>query len=159
MQKLFGFIFLLSLFYPCPDMIAQSKSSSFNWLTGEWQMKRGDRKLTEHWEHTNDTLLNGRSYMVDSKGAQKLLESVELKYMEHSWYYVPIVQDQNNRQPIQFRIMLAEKNKFVAENLQHDFPKRITYELVTADSLHAWIDDGKPQPQKKSDFYYSRIKN
>ena len=45
---------------------------------------------------------------------------------------------------------------FVFENPEHDFPKRIVYKLITTDSLHAYIDDGKEDSKKKQNFYYKR---
>jgi hypothetical protein len=36
----------------------------------------------------------------------------------------------------------ASANEVVFENPEHDFPKRIGYRLVSADSLEAWVDGG-----------------
>jgi hypothetical protein len=52
----------------------------------------------------------------------------------------------------------AANNLFVFENAQHDFPKRIVYQLVNADSLHAFIDDGIDGSEKRQNFYNKRVK-
>jgi hypothetical protein len=46
---------------------------------------------------------------------------------------------------------------FTFENPLHDFPRRIVYELVNNDSLHAWIDGGPEGTGKRNDFYYKRV--
>ena len=67
------------------------------------------------------------------------------------------VPDQNNAQPVTFRLIPSEKGVFTFENKAHDFPQRITYSNPVKDSIHAWIEgmvDGKP---KRVDFLYKRV--
>lgn len=85
------------------------------------------------------------------------MEKVLITCGDTCWY-IPIAARQNEGKPVRFKITAITGKSFVAENHKHDFPKRITYELVSADSIHAWIDDGKASPEKKSDYYYSRKK-
>jgi len=49
----------------------------------------------------------------------------------------------------------SESNQFIFENPAHDFPKRIVYRLISADSLHAFIDDGVAGT-KRQHFYYKK---
>ena len=135
------------------------KFAAFEWLMGRWEMKKANGMLVESWTRYNDTCLEGRSYFINAAGDSSLLEKIKLLYSRNQHYYIPSVTDQNKAEPVWFTITTIFQNKFIAENTQHDFPGRITYALITEDSLHAWIDDGKPIPQKRSDFYYCRQKN
>ncbi|MBK7121923.1 MAG: hypothetical protein IPH68_03420 [Chitinophagaceae bacterium] len=90
------------------------------------------------------------------KGSDTIVtERVALTNTKDAIIYTSTVEDQNNRQPIAFKMTKGDDNMFVFENPAHDFPKRIVYRFVTADSLHAFIDDGT-EAGKKQNFYYKR---
>jgi hypothetical protein len=133
--------------------------NSFNWLQGSWQMQTRRGIITEKWAVTNDSTLAGESIMTRTDGTEIPLEKIELAFRNGNYYYIPTVRNQNGQQAIEFKITSHSETGFVAENPQHDFPKRITYTLVNKDSIHAMIDDGAAAPVKKSDYYYSRKKD
>ena len=83
-------------------------------------------------------------------------ERVALTNTKAGIFYTSTVEDQNNKQPIAFKMTKAENNLFVFEKPEHDFPKRIVYELTGSDSLHAYIDDGTDNAKKRQNFYYKR---
>jgi len=56
-----------------------------------------------------------------------------------------------------FRAAQASGNEVVFENLEHDFPKRIGYRLVSPDSLEAWVDGGAKKPGKRISYSYRRV--
>ena len=131
---------------------------SFRWMLGSWKMETKRGAIMETWIHVNDSTMAGESFMVKLTGGTVQLENVQLLYRNEEYFYIPVAKGQNNEQPVSFRITSHNETGFVAENPEHDFPKRITYELVNKDSVHAFIDGGPAMPDKKSDFYYSRIK-
>ena len=91
------------------------------------------------------------------KGSDTIInERVALTNTAAGIFYTSTVEDQNNKQPVAFKMTSSENNMFVFENPEHDFPKRIVYKLITTDSLHAYIDDGKEDSKKKQNFYYKR---
>lgn len=132
---------------------------SFHWLQGSWQMQTKRGIITEKWTISNDSTLAGTSIMTRADGTEIALEKIELSHRNGHYYYIPTVKNQNGERPVEFKITSHSETGFVAENPQHDFPKRITYQLVNKDSIHAVIDDGSATPVKKSDFYYSRKKD
>jgi hypothetical protein len=81
---------------------------------------------------------------------------VALRNTKEGIFYTSTVEDQNNKQPTSFKLTSGNNNVFVFENPQHDFPKRIVYKLISADSLHAYIDDGNNSTKKRQDFYYKK---
>ena len=56
-----------------------------------------------------------------------------------------------------FRAPRASGNEVVFENLEHDFPKRVGYRLVSSDSLEAWVDGGPSEPEKRISYAYHRV--
>jgi len=129
----------------------------FNWLNGSWAMKEKDGTVTEQWKQVNDSLMEGKSDFV--KGDSIIpFETIKIFRRDTSFYYEAKAAGQNNEQPVEFKLSSFSDSDFVAENPQHDFPKRITYSLVNKNSKHAFVDGGPAMPEKKSDFYYFRKK-
>ncbi|MBU9936347.1 MAG: hypothetical protein KTQ13_06810, partial [Ferruginibacter sp.] len=96
----------------------------------------------------------GKGYMI--RGTDTIInERVALTNTQEGILYTSAVEDQNNNQPVAFKMTRAENDVFVFENPAHDFPKRIVYRLVTGDSIHAFVDDGT-ETGKRQNFYYKR---
>ena len=118
-------------------------------------MKTAKGYLGEEWVKVDDQYLQNRGFTV--KGVDTIItERVALRNTAEGIFYTSTVENQNNRQPTSFKLTSGKNNIFVFENPQHDFPKRIVYELISADSLHAYIDDGNAGTKKREDFYYKR---
>jgi len=124
-------------------------------LEGTWKMNTKRGAICEEWKKMNKNHLQSRGYMI--KGSDTVVnERVALTKTKEGVFYTSTVEDQNNKQPIAFKMTKVENNLFVFENPQHDFPKRIVYKFITADSLHAFVDDGNDESKKRQNFYYKR---
>ena len=139
-------------------IIADKDKKSFKKLyalEGVWKMNTKRGALCEEWKKVDNNYLQSRGYMI--KGKDTIInERVALTKIKTGVFYTSTVEGQNNRQPIAFKMTKAENNVFVFENPEHDFPKRIVYELMGTDSLHAYIDDGTDNTKKRQNFYYKR---
>jgi len=126
-------------------------------LEGVWQMTTKRGILCEEWKKINDNYLQSKGYII--KGTDTIInETVALTHKDDAVFYTSTVANQNDQQPVAFKMTKAGNNTFVFENPQHDFPKRIVYQLVSSDSLHAFIDDGVDGSGRKQNFYYKRYK-
>ena len=124
-------------------------------LEGTWKMMTKRGAICEEWKKVDNNYLQSKGYMI--KGSDTTInERVALTNTKEGVFYTSTVEDQNNKQPVAFKMTSSENNMFVFENPEHDFPKRIVYKLITTDSLHAYIDDGKEDSKKKQNFYYKR---
>ncbi len=124
-------------------------------IEGIWKMVTKRGAICEEWKKMDKNYLQSKGYMI--KGNDTIInERVALTRNGADIFYTSTVEDQNNKQPISFRLTKAEGNRFVFENPNHDFPKRIVYELVTADSLYAYADDGNNESKKRQNFYYRK---
>ncbi len=159
MKKGFGFLILLFLVTAFAEKIVESKMQSFKWMVGSWIMKTKNGAIMETWVPVNDSTLAGEGIMIKNTGGTQQLETTRLIYRNKEYFYCSVAHGQNNEEETKFKITSFSENGFVSENPAHDFPKRITYQLINKDSLHAFIDGGPSMPDKKSDFYYSRNKN
>ena len=134
---------------------AQNAIEKANWLVGTWGNTTKEGILTETWTEQNDSVLKGESYFVIGKDTV-FSEKISLEQKGDSLFYIPIVKNQNEGKPVSFKLTAATDSQLVFENPKHDFPQKVTYTKVGADSLVAEISgvkDGKPNsesfPMKK----------
>lgn len=148
--SLIGIIFLLGF-----NLADNSKTfKKLYVLEGTWKMNTKRGAICEEWKKMDKNYLQNKGYMIQGKDTI-ITERVALTNTKDGIFYTSTVEDQNKKQPIAFKMTKAEINMFVFENPAHDFPKRIVYKLITADSLHAFIDDGT-ETGKKQNFYFKR---
>lgn len=143
-----------------PDVDAKTTLPQSSWpdqvLTGTWLMNTSRGQILEKWESTSPDNLNGSTFRITGKDTV-LSERVQLIRTADQIHYVPTVSGQNNGQAIRFRLTSSSNNIFVFENPEHDFPKRIVYDVLGTDIIHAWIDGGEEGKMKRSDYYFHRI--
>lgn len=119
-------------------------------LLGEWQNITPEGVLTEKWEQKNDSVYIGSSYFIEGRDTS-FSETIRLEQRGNQLLYIPTVTDQNSGQPIEFKLFAASPTYVSFGNPQHDFPSKITYTLVTRDSLVAEISgdmNGKANTQQ-----------
>lgn len=109
-----------------------------SWLIGTWSNAYNERRDYEAWEKYNDSTYLGRSYSIQN-GDTVSSESIKLVEEGAALYYIPIVQGQNNNLSVSFKLITLESDKIIFENQSHDFPQRISYQLITQDSMIAEI--------------------
>ncbi len=127
-------------------------------LEGTWVMKsKKGNIMGESWVKLGDDHLQNKGFFVKGKDTI-VTERVALRRTNKEITYTSTVEDQNNKQPVTFKLTSSDNNEFVFENPGHDFPKRVIYKIISADSVHAWIDAGKDGAAERQDFYYSRAK-
>ncbi len=135
---------------------AQTFSKKYSWIIGKWEMKVGDKSIFEEWELKNDSTFSGTSLSIDKNGSKKIFETMELRFQNGKTAYVPTVNGQNKNKPVIFEIEIYEQNKFKAENLLHDFPQAIYYELKSATELNARIEGTKNGKLRKEEWLFKK---
>ncbi|MDI1255101.1 MAG: DUF6265 family protein [Flavobacterium sp.] len=108
------------------------------WLIGDWENISNEGTLLESWEKKNDSTLIGTSFFIQNKDTV-FAEQIALEEREKELFYIPTVSDQNNGKPVAFKMTSATEKQVVFENPSHDFPQKITYNLIKKDSLVAEI--------------------
>ena len=157
MKKIYLFFLLLS--FACFIYAQQAGTTSSNWpgeiIEGTWIMETKKRVVGETWIKITEDYYQSKGFII--KGSDTIItEQVALRKTPDGVYYTSTVEDQNNKQPISFKLTTAANNKFTFENPAHDYPKRIVYEFMGNDTLHAFIDDGSGN--KRQDYYFKKIK-
>jgi hypothetical protein len=129
MKSLLACIILLGIISPSFSQTAENDFKRLEWLTGTWNrtnITKPGRTAHERWEKSDTYALRG--YGVNMQGQDTVfLEKISIVIKDNALYYVADVPE--NKQPIYFKFTAITNTGFVCENPQHDFPKKITYEL------------------------------
>jgi len=121
------------------------------WVLGSWENVTSQGTLTEIWERENDSTFSGISYFL--KGTDTLFtEKISLQQRDDQLLYVPTITNQNAGKPVAFAMIAISDKQFVFENPKHDFPQKITYNLIKKDSIVAEISGTENGMAKNETF-------
>jgi hypothetical protein len=149
----------LLLFIIHTSVHAQDAGKSFrdlNSLTGKWSMESSKGMLYESWLKLNDSTFKGLSFRVSGKDTT-VLEQMELVLREGRIMFAPTVPGQNDEKPVVFTLAKLENNRYIFENKEHDFPKRVVYVLPKDNLLQAWIEGEINGQARKMDFSFKKV--
>ncbi len=107
-------------------VFAQPTLEDVHWLIGTWHrthMKPG-HSGTEVWHPVSATELTGMGISMQGTDTA-FVEKLKIIFRDNTLFYVADVPE--NKEPVLFRFTELSFNKFVCENPQHDFPKKISY--------------------------------
>jgi hypothetical protein len=107
---------------------AISSFNKLNWLTGTWNRTntKPGRTAQEKWEKTSSSEMKG--WGINLKGQDTLfVEKLKIVIKDNAVYYVADIPE--NKQSVYFKLTEISVNGFTCENPEHDFPKKITYQL------------------------------
>ena len=138
--------FLLTIstcgFSQTPTTEIAIKFKNLEWLVGTWNrtnVKPG-KSAHERWEKTNALELRGIGVSMQGKDTT-FVEKITILIKDNNIYYVADVPE--NEKPVYFKLTEISNSGFVCENPEHDFPKKISYQLNGADLKAQISGDGK----------------
>ncbi|GAA0563971.1 DUF6265 family protein [Chitinophaga japonensis] len=124
-------------------------------LEGTWVMRTKLSLIVEQWRKVNDSTFQGRAWRITGRDSS-LQETIQLVRRADGIYYIPTVSDQNNGQPVPFKLRVLKPVGFVAENPQHDFPQKITYRWRDARHLDARVEGKEGKTTAELIFQYEK---
>jgi len=119
------------------------------WLTGTWSRTnvKAGRSAHERWVKTPEGL---QGWGVNMNGADTtFVEKLRIVTKDNKLYYVADVPQ--NKESTYFLITEVTPTSFTGENPQHDFPKKIVYQLE-GNKLKATISGNG----KSMDYFFER---
>jgi len=123
------------------------------WLAGCWQGGGGSRMIEEQWMRPRNTVMLG-SARTSSGDAVKAIEFVELRLRGDSVDYIVVP---TGHQRTTFRGTMTGAHAFIVGNPSNDFPTSVGYELLTRDSLSAWIEGRQGAELRRIPYVYHRV--
>ncbi len=149
------YVFLtLSVIIACRLSTAQNIQYPVHFFLGDYSYATDKDKTTEIWEQNSDGSIAGKSIFEYSGGSFQS-ETMRLAVIDGKLNYCVYINEQDSENPqgeICFPLKSFDNDKFVFENLRHDFPKRIIYDFAGFNSIHARVEGDT----SSMDFFYTR---
>ncbi|MDZ7742449.1 MAG: DUF6265 family protein [Bacteroidota bacterium] len=142
MKRLIGLALLLSLLASCGLEHKPEKAFlELNKLQGHWS-SNNNIIFFENWELKDDSTLSGSGYSLRDKDTV-FSEVLMLTLRNGKITYLAKDPGQNRAQAIPFLMKKARRDKFVFENLEHDYPQRIIYKFKEDTLLNIRLETAK----------------
>ncbi len=123
------------------------------WIAGCWEQRTATRVTQEHWNAPMGGLMLGTSRTV----VRDVAREFEFLRIEPRDAGIAYVAQPGGRPPTVFPAVSVTDTAVTFENLQHDFPQRVIYRRVGADSLIARIEGPQGGTTRGIDFPMRRI--
>ena len=130
-----------------------TRISSVAWLTGCLEMRRGNRVVEEQRMPERAGTMVGMGRSVGLRG----LDDYELTVIQEDGSRLLYVAHPRRQPVATFVASVASTDSVVFENPAHDFPQRVGYRRVGADSVLAWIDGTSNGKKQRAEFPYRRV--
>ncbi len=149
------FSFCLILFSCGVNDPGTGEGFDFDRLCGKWMDISEDTAFNEEWRKASEGLYEGRGYVL-SENDTVFIETLAIEVEGTKAVYQAQVSNQNKERKIPFEALEQKKNKVVFENVQHDFPQRIIYELKSNEELRVAIEGYENGVYRKLKFDFKR---
>lgn len=151
MKVVFALSFILVINSAYSQQTVDTKK--LDWLVGTWNqtnVSKPGRTSHERWERYGQYELRGCA--VTLQGSDTLfVEKTTILIKDNELYYVADVP--GNSAPVYFKFIELTNTGFVCGNPEHDFPKKISYQL-TGKTLKAQISGNG----NAIDYYFHKKK-
>jgi len=141
LSKLMKIKILILIIVSTLSLTAKSQKISPLTLEGTWKLQ--NKNIYERWDKLNETKLLGISYKLESNSIF-ISEYLEISILEDEITYKATVIGQNSGKTISFKLVSHNENNLTFENLEHDFPNKISYNIIDKDNIEI-IVSGKDQ--------------
>lgn len=129
-----------------------------SWL-GDWRIvpaSSTDSIRYESWKQSTPDSFSGRGWL-EKDGKTVELESLQLTYRNGVLHYIPTVKGHNNEQPIPFALVRQTPHSWVFENLEHDFPQQISYQITVGKQMLVRISGIVDGSYRYMDFNFAKV--
>ena len=151
------YILLLSLLAGSLRVAGQASTADFRFLDklqGTWKMNTRKSTIVESWSRVNDSTWSGQTWRI--VGADSALQqSMQLVRRGNEMYFMPVYQGHQPTVPVRLRLRVLKLVGFVAEDLNNDFPRKITYRFKDARHLDARVEGVRDGTIEEYIFQYS----
>ena len=126
--------------------------NDFDFLLGKWETDFGKFKYYEEWEKENDKLI-GQGYRIKEG---KRFDGEKLVLI-NIYGYISYIATVDKQQPVLFALVESISNKYVFENIEHDFPQRVIYNFINENSIKVFVEGEMNGNIERDEYNLTRI--
>jgi hypothetical protein len=126
------------MFFGCAGKMS-NEQFEFDQLVGRWTSVDTVSSQTEEWTRINDSTYTGSGYVIEN-GDTTFFESLEILCEQGNWIYNARVGQGVDAEKVTFRLKRQSSRLVEFANENHDFPKKIGYELLGEREMQAYIE-------------------
>ena len=152
MKRITPMLLLLALGIPVQAQTKPSVADLF-WLSGCWQGRHGTAVIEEMWSKPAGTTMLGLGRTVRNNRTVSF-EFMQFREQNGTLAFLP--QPQGGPQ-VTFPLKESTRAKFIFENLQHDYPQRVSYERKTS-LLVASIEGTEKGKFSRQEFVFRKVR-
>ena len=151
-------IFMLAALYAPAAATAQTAQSgtriaTVSWLAGCLEMRGANRVVEEQRMAERGGTMLGMGRTVGARG----LSDYELTLIKEDGARLLFEAHPKGQPPATFAARVATTDSVVFEAPEHDFPQRVGYRRVGADSVLAWVEGKMNGKERRIEFPYRRV--
>jgi hypothetical protein len=137
-----------------PSAPDRPASPPLGWLAGCWRLTRGSTVVDEQWLAPLGGMTLGSGRTVRNGTVQ----DYEFNILRLATGGATYEAHPSGQEPATFTSTGSpEGDQIVFENPTHDFPQRVGYRRVGADSVLAWIEGKAGSGNRRIEFPYGRV--
>ena len=129
-------------------------------LAGSWEDVSKDNAFYEEWEMIGEKHLQGRGYVLSSQDSAAadtvFIERLQIVEMGKYLKYIVQLSGGSNDEQVEFTMNEVDENSITFANPLHDFPKIITYEIVSNMEMRVYLDGKKDGAFGETRFSFVR---
>lgn len=117
--------------------------NDLTWLIGDWFAPGEEQTTNETWQREAAGDYQGKGWTIEkTSGEVRFSESMRILQRDGGIFYLVKVAD--NPDEVAFKLVRCPDQQALFENPQHDFPKRLDYQLIAQDQLQVIVsgDEG-----------------
>ena len=138
MLKIMSVLSLCLVFQSEVQAKACGTIESLNWLIGNWNSENSKLKINESWQRISAKTFEGSGYTYSIE-KKKIVSTETLRLVEMSGEIFYVAKVASNDLPVAFKLTNCTANMAVFENSQHDFPKKIHYQIDEAKNITVFV--------------------
>jgi len=115
---------------------------AFTWLIGDWHSQNSKLKINESWHQVSGKTFEGAGY-AHSLTKNKIVSAETLRLVEMSGEVFYVAKIASNDLPVAFKLTSCTATTAIFENALHDFPKKLSYQLITHNNLTVFVSGEK----------------
>jgi hypothetical protein len=127
--------------------------ATIGWLAGCLEMRSGNRVVEEQRMAERAGTMLGMGRTVGARG----LGDYELTLIKEEGDRLLFEAHPKGQPPATFKALTATADSVVFELPEHDFPQRVGYRRVGADSVRAWVEGTMNGTMRRVEFPYARV--